>query len=49
MDGSMTGSVVLLLVTTSPLIVLGIIVWQWQKELSQSMRLRRSRTMNARK
>lgn len=43
MDGNLGSAVVLLLVTVSPLAVLAIIVWQWQRELNQAMRLRRPR------
>jgi hypothetical protein len=49
MAQSLTSSVVLLLVTVSPLAVLGIITWQWQKEINEATRLRRAATLHVRK
>ncbi|MDE3109715.1 MAG: hypothetical protein KGL02_07225 [Acidobacteriota bacterium] len=48
MNTSLASSVLLFVVTVSPLIMFAAIVWQWQKELNQAARLRRSKTMSDR-
>jgi hypothetical protein len=49
MDGTLTSSVVLLIVTVSPLFVMAFFVWEWHKEIHHEARLRRTRTIGLRK
>jgi hypothetical protein len=48
MDGSLANLAVVFVVTASPLVVLGTIMWQWQKELHHELRLRRRQSLSLR-